>query len=217
MKASEVVKSIELADEFTVCKETLLKVETAEMEGTEEYNMVASALFRNFWGIPKMQKQDEWIAQVLEIIEKREDSKAFLLHFLEYIKKSWIKIDIRLKSKFSRLVKGIAQKLVQGSGVEIESYITKGPEASYDLELMHAYIQSRSDLTDKEHEYLLEYLLKHADTYFTNFFINNVLPKLQETGISKVLAEKAYAEGNREEVSSKMRELLYSIHQCSAE
>lgn len=217
MKVSEVIKSIELAEEFSVCREALSMIEYAEIEDTEEYHAISEALFRNFWGLPKQKNQEEWAQLVLDAIEKRKDSREFLSHLLECIKGNWGKIDIRLKEKFILLVQRIAQRTVRISGAEIERYVTKGPEAAYDLELMRAYIESRAALTGEESSYLLKYLLDHADTYFTNFFINSVLPKFQETGVSQMLREQAYLAGNKQEVSLKMRELLYSIHKCSAE
>ncbi|KAI5188967.1 hypothetical protein NEMIN01_0231 [Nematocida minor] len=214
MKVDEAVKCIEFSEEFTLDKAALSNIETVEIDSEEELRAISAALFKNFWGLPKMQRQEEWAQFVLDAIETRKDSDAFLQHFLQCIKEKWAHIDIRLKDKFVLLVQRIANKIIQNSEVSIEQFISKGPEAAYDLPLMHAYIDSKTALSNEDCVYLLEYLIAHADTYFTNFFISKILPKFEEAGIPKPLAKRAYAEGNKEEVSPKMRELLYSIYSC---
>ncbi|KAI5133606.1 hypothetical protein NEAUS05_0540 [Nematocida ausubeli] len=215
MTVTEVVKRIELAEEFEFDEAALSSIEAVALASDEEFVQVTKALFNNYWGLPKFQKQEKWGEFVLSTIEKREDRCTFYAHLMERLRENWAKLDIRLKEKFVVLLRKLIKKRIEHSGAQIETFIAKGPDAEFDWPVMQAVIESKESLSEQETEYLLAYLIKHADTYFTNFFIKHVVPILKRDGVSQEIADRAYSEGSTRRLSPKMKELLYSVHACA--
>lgn len=217
MNTAEAIRRIELAEEFAFDAQALSVISEVEVCSEEELKQIVFALFSNYWGLPKLQNHEKWADFVLDAVQRRKDSSTFYLHMLECIKEHWKKIDIRLKSKFVFLVEKIAEKITESSDVSIKQFIVKGPAAEYDIPIMRTVINNKKSLSDEDVDYLLSYLISTADTYFTNFFIQHVFPILKTRRISARLAEEAYARGNNENMSPKMRELLFSLYACKKE
>ncbi|KAH9386289.1 uncharacterized protein NEMAJ01_1185 [Nematocida major] len=216
MDIAEAVRRIELAEEFSFDEAALSVVGQAAIATEEDGRRLARALFNNYWGLPKKKNHEQWAEFVMEKIQSRPDREAACMHLLRCIRESWAQIDIRLKEKFVFLLEKIIEEAIKTAENPISQFIVKGPAAEYDLPIMRAVIKSRPVFSPEEAEYLLEYLLKTADTYFTNFFIQNILPQLRKEGVSQKLAEKAYSEGSKRGRSPKMAELLYAIYECRA-
>ncbi|EIJ87209.1 hypothetical protein NEPAR06_0219 [Nematocida parisii] len=215
MSVTEAVARIELAEEFEFDPSALSVIESASISSETEFKQVCLALFRNYWGLPKIQKQEKWADFVLTAIEKRADRNEFFARLMECIKQEWRQIDIRLKPKFVNLVIKLIEIQIKHTDAQIDKFITKGPDAEFDWPIMKAVIRSKESLSTAETEYLLDYLTKNANTYFMNFFIKHVLPILKRDGVTKEIADRAYTEGSSKTTSAKMKELFYSIHACA--
>lgn len=215
MELADFCRAIESGDEFTFDRRSVEGLELVKLSTKEEEAKLLQTLTLMYWKLPKDRVQAEWRDWVVEKLSARADHQSVLLHFLEHLKGMWDTIGLRRKTKFVLLLERVIEQVARRYPTPFETFIQKGPCAEYDLPIMKQVVLSRQSLTDEEVEYLVSYLLAHADTYFRNFFLKTVLPLLQERQISLGLAERAYAAANKENVSNPMREVLYELYGCA--
>jgi len=214
MKVEEACRKIETSDGLKFEAETFEGLEKVSLESKEEKKRLVACLVLFYWKLPKTQAQEDWVRCVVGKMGDREDSQEMLDCMLEHLKEIWLKIDIRRKEKFVVLVEEIVGKIVEKHATPFEKYIRKGPNAQYDVAIMKKVVSSRKTLEEHEVMYLVQYLIRNADTYFRNFFLTSVVPVLEEQGVSREISDIAYVSGKKSTTSAPMRETLYAVQKC---
>lgn len=214
MRAEELCREISSIEEFTLDRQVLEKIEHLVVEKEEERKLVVDALLRSYWQLPKLERQKEWMACIVEQMEKRKDGVLFSKSIVEGIKGIWMQVGIRRQEKFVILLDCLADWITRKEDPLFAEYFKKGPAASFDIVVMEKALKNKKRIGEEEVSFLLDYLLAHPDTYFRAFFVNHVLPIFEAQRISVSLAKRAYAAGAKPSCSTLMRSALYAVRAC---
>lgn len=211
MNANEMCKRISGAKEFVLDEGSLCGLESAIMEAEKEYRSVIDTLIMSYWRLPKIQQQEGWIKLLIEKIESRKDAVDFTRKIIERIKEMWLEIDIRRIEKFVMLLDQLVEYLFRKVPARLNEFIRRGPNGLYDTTIMKQVIASKKQLEEKDMLYLLKYLLDNPDTYFRDFFMSVIIPKIQTQGVYPSVADMAYEFGSNPECTRTMRKVLYAV------
>lgn len=212
MQVGKVCEQIQQAEEFVLDKQSLSGISEAVLETKEDREMLIKALLASFWQLPKLKAQEEWIKIVIQLLAKREDAQEMFTLFMEQLKQQWLQISIRIIEKFIMLLDELIKHFAAKYPTPLEQYLTRGPDARYDVVVMKRVLKARKILTDEEKKHLLNYLFKNGDTYFGLFFRRVALPMLQRQGITEEMAKTAYEHGSKKGAPKLLRELLYDVY-----